>query len=185
MFGLSVRGELMKTVWVLVLGLVLKTSSLAWAGQHVLETTLPADAVNLKLGSVREELRPVMDEECLELSKTLGPFDELGTNCRVWLKTGLWTVSISYEREGFPSAHERFIEAAAFDPASLGYVAGSKAWKGLEKRLELQVAPAWVNEVHEAPVTWGQCDSEPSQQGPASEVPWQRLRVSVQLKDRV
>ncbi len=173
----------MKAVWVLVLGLALKTSSLAWAGQPIAEVTLPADAVNLKLGSVREELRLTLDEECLELSKTLGPFDELGTNCRVWVKTGLWTVSISYEREGFPSTHERFTEAASLDPASLGLRAGSKAWKGLEKRLELQAGLASVSEVHEGRVIWAQSDAEPSQQGPAVDVRWQRLRVSVQLKD--
>jgi hypothetical protein len=173
----------MKAVWVLVLGLALKTAPVAWAGQPIAEVTLPADAVNLKLGAVREELRPLVDEECVERSKTLGPFDDLGTNCRVWVKTGLWTVSISYEREGFPSTHERFTEAASLDPESLGLRAGSKAWKGLEKRLELHAALAWFSEIHEGRVIWAQSDAEPSQQGPAVEARWQRLRVSVQLKD--
>ena len=173
----------MKSLWVLVLGLALKTSSLAWAVQPIAEATLPADAVHLKLGSVREEIQPALDEECVERSKTLGPFDDLGTNCRVWVKTGLWTVSISYEREGFPGTHERLTEAASFEPASLGFLPGSRAWKGLEKRLELQAALAWVNEVHEAPVIWSQSDAEPSQQGPAVKARWQHLRVSVQLKN--
>ncbi len=173
----------MKSLWVLVLGLALKTSSVAWAVQPIAEATLPADAVNLKLGSVREDLRPALDEACVERSKTQGPFDDLGTNCRVWVKTGLWTVSISYEREGFPSTHERFTEAASLDPESLGLRAGSKAWKGLEKRLELHAALAWFSEIHEGRVIWAQSDAEPSQQGPAVEARWQRLRVSVQLKD--
>ncbi len=165
--------------WVLALGF----SSLAWADQPGLEMRLPADAVNLKVEGVREELRPVVDEECVELSKTLGPFDELGTNCRVWIKTGLWTVSVSYEREGFPEAQYRYSETLPFDPVAFGYTARSRAWKGLEKRLELHSAVAWVKEVHPAPVVVGQSDAEPSRQGPAEEVSWQRLRVMLQLKN--
>ena len=165
--------------WILALGF----SSLAWADQPSLEMLLPADAVNLKLGAVREELRPVVDEECVELSKTLGPFDELGTNCRVWIKTGLWTVSVSYERAGFPGAQDRVSETISFDPMVLGYRAGTRAWKGLEKRLELHSAVAWVKEVHPGPAVVGQSDAEPSQHGPAEEVAWQRLQVFLQLKN--
>ncbi len=166
-----------------VWGLALGFSSLAWAEQPGLEMSLPADAVNLKLGAVREELRPVVDEECVELSKTLGPLDELGTNCRVWVKTGLWTVSVSYEREGFPEAQHRYSETMSFDPVAFGYTVRSRAWKGLEKRLEVHSAEAWVTEVHPAPAIVGQSDAEPSRQGPAEGVSWQRLRVLLQLKN--
>lgn len=171
----------MKVAWLSILALA--AASEAFADSAAVELNLPWDAVEIRLGKVQEELRPKVDEECLERSKTLGPFDDLGVNCRVWVKTGLWAVSISFERQGMPSADERQTETFSFDPAVFGYRAGSKAWKGFEKRLEFQVDLVWVNEVHAAPVVWEQQDSEPSWQGPSREIPWQRLQVTLRLKD--